>query len=50
VLSGDVPSAELIAHCGEELAEHKVPRRIIVLPALPVGQTGKVRLRAEDVA
>ncbi len=50
VLAGDVPSAELIAHCSGELAEHKVPRRIVVLPALPVGPTGKVRLRVEDVA
>jgi acyl-coenzyme A synthetase/AMP-(fatty) acid ligase len=50
VLAGDVASAELIAHCSGELAEHKVPRRIVVLPALPVGPTGKVRLRAEDVA
>jgi long-chain acyl-CoA synthetase len=50
VLAGDVPSAELIAHCSGELAEHKVPRRIVVLAALPLGPTGKVRLRAEDLA
>jgi acyl-CoA synthetase (AMP-forming)/AMP-acid ligase II len=50
VLASAVPPAELIAHCGGQLAEHKVPRRIVVLDALPVGPTGKVRLRAEDVA
>jgi long-chain acyl-CoA synthetase len=49
VLARDVTHAELIAHCGGELAEHKVPRRIVVYDALPVGPTGKVRLRAEDL-
>ena len=49
VLARAVPDAELIAHCSGELAEHKVPRRIVVLDALPVGPTGKVRLRAEDL-
>ncbi|MDX6630588.1 MAG: hypothetical protein QOH00_2834 [Gaiellales bacterium] len=50
VLARAVPDAELIAHCSGELAEHKVPRRIVVYDALPVGPTGKVRLRAEDFA
>ena len=50
VLAHAVPDGELIAHCSGELAEHKVPRRIVVLEALPVGPTGKVRLRAEDLA
>jgi long-chain acyl-CoA synthetase len=49
VLARAVPDAELIAHCSGELAEHKVPRRIVVYDALPVGPTGKVRLRAEDL-
>jgi len=44
-----VPDAELIAHCTGELAERKVPRRIVVCDALPVGPTGKVRLRADDL-
>ena len=44
VLAHAVPDAELIAHCSGELAEHKVPRRIVVCDALPVGPTGKVRL------
>jgi acyl-CoA synthetase (AMP-forming)/AMP-acid ligase II len=50
VLARAVPDTELIAHCSGELAEHKVPRRIVVLEALPVGPTGKVRLLAEDLA
>jgi len=50
VLARAVPDSELIAHCSGELAEHKVPRRIVVLEALPVGPTGKVRLLAEDLA
>ena len=45
VLARAVPDAELIAHCSGELAEHKVPRRIVVCDELPVGPTGKVRLR-----
>ena len=49
VLARAVPDAELIAHCTGELAEHKVPRRIVVCDALPVGPTGKVRLRADDL-
>ena len=49
VLAHAVPDAELIAHCGGELAEHKVPRRIVVLDELPVGPTGKVRLSAEEL-
>jgi acyl-CoA synthetase (AMP-forming)/AMP-acid ligase II len=50
VLTLDVRDAELIEHCGRELAEHKVPRRIVVLDALPLGPTGKVRLRSSDFA
>lgn len=49
VLARAVPDAELIAHCSGELAEHKVPRRIVVCESLPVGPSGKVRLRAEDL-
>jgi acyl-CoA synthetase (AMP-forming)/AMP-acid ligase II len=48
VLESSVDDGELIAHCSGELAEHKVPRRIVVLDELPVGPTGKVRLRADD--
>ncbi|HET6171124.1 MAG TPA: fatty acid--CoA ligase family protein [Gaiellales bacterium] len=50
VLAHPVPAADLIAHCSGELAEHKVPRRIVVLDTLPAGPTGKLRLRAEDFA
>ena len=49
VLARPVPDTELIAHCSGELAEHKVPRRIVVCDALPVGPTGKVRLRADEL-
>ena len=49
VLARAVPDAELIAHCAGELAEHKIPRRIVVCDALPVGPSGKVRLRADDL-
>ena len=49
VLARPVPDSELIAHCSGELAEHKVPRRIVVCEALPVGPTGKVRLRMEEL-
>ena len=49
VLARTVPDTELIAHCSGELAEHKVPRRIVVCDALPVGPTGKVQLRAEHI-
>ena len=49
VLERRVANADLIAHCGGELAEYKVPRRIVVLDELPVGPTGKVRLSAEDL-
>jgi long-chain acyl-CoA synthetase len=49
VLAHPVPDSELIAHCGGELAEHKVPRRIVVLDELPLGPTGKVRLSAEEL-
>jgi hypothetical protein len=31
-----------------ELAEHKVPRRIVVFDALRLGPTGKVPLRVSD--
>jgi long-chain acyl-CoA synthetase len=50
VLAHPVPDSELIAHCGLELTEHKVPRRIVVLDELPVGPTGKVRLSAGELA
>jgi acyl-CoA synthetase (AMP-forming)/AMP-acid ligase II len=49
VLARPVDPDVLVAHCASELAEYKVPRRILVRDALPVGPTGKVRLRAEDV-
>ena len=39
-------AAVLTAHCRERLAAYKVPRRIIVLDALPKTPTGKIRRAA----
>lgn len=36
--------AELLRHCRGQLAPHKVPRRIEIREALPLGPTGKVRV------
>ena len=52
VLERGVRDAELIAHCSGELAEHKVPRRIVVLRraadrADRQGPAARRRLRAE---
>jgi acyl-CoA synthetase (AMP-forming)/AMP-acid ligase II len=46
VLAHAVPDADLIAHCSGELAEHKVPRRIVICDALPVGPTGKLNVQS----
>jgi long-chain acyl-CoA synthetase len=48
-LSDLVDEAELVSFCGEELAEYKVPRRIVVMDELPRTAAGKVRLRPEDL-
>ncbi|RMF17636.1 MAG: fatty acid--CoA ligase family protein [Candidatus Dadabacteria bacterium] len=37
-----VDEAELIAWCREQMANYKVPRRVIVVDALPTNATGKV--------
>ncbi len=34
--------ADLVGHCRERLANFKVPREVVVLPALPRNAAGKV--------
>jgi acyl-CoA synthetase (AMP-forming)/AMP-acid ligase II len=41
-MAHDVVAAELIAWCGERLADFKRPRRVIALAALPRNAMGKV--------
>ena len=48
-LSDDVNEEELMHYCRNQLAEYKVPRRIAVLDRLPRGNSGKIKLRIEDV-
>ena len=48
-LSGTADERELVAFCGAELAEYKVPRRIEIRDELPRTAAGKVRLRLEDL-
>jgi acyl-coenzyme A synthetase/AMP-(fatty) acid ligase len=48
-IASPVEEAELIAFCAVNLAEYKVPRRIVVLEELPRTRTGKIRLRPEDI-
>jgi long-chain acyl-CoA synthetase len=49
VTDRQVAEADLIEHCRALLAEHKVPRRIQSLRALPRTATGKVRITLEDL-
>ena len=49
VLARAVPDAELIAHCAGELAEHKFRAGSSSATRFPVGPSGKVRLRADDL-
>jgi long-chain acyl-CoA synthetase len=42
----DVSEDDLIAFCREHLAEYKCPARVLFLPVLPKGATGKVQRRA----
>jgi long-chain acyl-CoA synthetase len=48
-LSGPADESELVEFCRENLAEHKVPRRIEIRDALPRTATGKVRLGVDDL-
>ena len=49
-LAGPAEEDELLAFCRQELAEHKVPRRIEIRDALPRTAAGKVRVSVEDLA
>lgn len=42
VLEEDVPEADLLAHCAEQLAPYKVPDFVMFLTDLPRNATGKV--------
>lgn len=48
-LSDHVGEVELVAFCRENLAEHKVPRRIEIRDELPRTASGKVRLGVDDL-
>ena len=41
----EVSAAELIAHCGAELAGFKKPKRVVFLPELPKNPSGKILKR-----
>ncbi len=45
VLKNEVSADELAAHCGERLADFKVPKAIQIISALPKGPTGKIQRR-----
>ena len=45
VVRGEIEPSTLEAHCEERLASFKVPRRIIVVDAIPKGPTGKIQRR-----
>jgi acyl-CoA synthetase (AMP-forming)/AMP-acid ligase II len=44
-----VDEETLLAFCRGRLAVYKVPRRVVFMPELPKGPTGKVRISAEDI-
>jgi acyl-CoA synthetase (AMP-forming)/AMP-acid ligase II len=46
VLKGEATERELIAFARERLADYKVPRRLIVVDAIPRTATGKIQRRA----
>ena len=48
-LSEPVGEAELVAFCRDNLAEHKVPRRVEIRDELPRTASGKVRLGVDDL-
>lgn len=45
VAAGGPGEAALVAHAADRLAPHKVPVRILQVPAIPVGETGKIQRR-----
>ena len=46
VLRGGAEEAELMRHCRAELEALKVPKRILVVPAIPRGDAGKPNLQS----
>lgn len=46
--NGDPPADVLLAFLRERLSDYKIPARIVFVPRLPVGLTGKIQ--AEDVS
>jgi acyl-CoA synthetase (AMP-forming)/AMP-acid ligase II len=40
---GSVAASVLLKHCREKLAEYKVPKKIFMVPTIPLTATGKVR-------
>jgi acyl-CoA synthetase (AMP-forming)/AMP-acid ligase II len=40
---------EIVAHCRDNIADYKVPRRIEIRDELPRGATGKIKLTAADL-
>ena len=42
VLRGEASQGDLIAHCREQLAAYKVPRRVIAIAKMPKNPTGKI--------
>jgi long-chain acyl-CoA synthetase len=48
-LEGSASEQEILRYCRQHLADHKVPRRIDIMPNLPRGPSGKIRLRQADI-
>jgi long-chain acyl-CoA synthetase len=48
--SFDITQSELINHCGEFLADYKVPKKIYLVKSIPTTATGKIRRRAVAAA
>ncbi len=49
-LNGPADEGAILKFCRDRLAAYKVPRRIIIMPELPKGPSGKVRVLPEDIA
>jgi long-chain acyl-CoA synthetase len=45
---GSLSSADVVAHCRRHLADHKVPRNVVLVDALPRNDRGKVDRAAVD--
>jgi acyl-CoA synthetase (AMP-forming)/AMP-acid ligase II len=40
---GGANASALLKHCRDKLAEYKVPKKIFIVPSIPLTATGKVR-------